>query len=63
MRVVAITDKNRDASETYVRGRPDTTFVDSWPWRRVVQQAYGLPQFWYMAVDGDRVTITPTIPN
>ena len=55
MRVVAITDENRDEGEAYVRDRSDTTFVDSWPWRRVVKRAYGLSQFWYMAVEGDRV--------
>ncbi len=55
MNVVAVTDENRYACEAYVRGRPDTTFVDGWPWHQVVQRAYGIAQFWYMALDGDDV--------
>ncbi len=55
MMVVEVTPENWPECETYLCSRTDSTFVDMWSWHQVIQKAYGLSQYWYMARDGERV--------
>ncbi len=49
---------NRKGYEQYILSREDTTFVDCWEWREVVEKVYRLPHFWYIAKENGKVTGT-----
>lgn len=42
--------------ETYIESRDDSTFVDSWRWREVLEHSYRLPCYWYLARRDGSVT-------
>jgi FemAB-related protein (PEP-CTERM system-associated) len=44
-----------DAWNAYVFGRDDTTFVDNWQWREVLERSYDLPAHWYIARRNDEI--------
>ena len=46
---------NRRKYEEYIYSRDDTTFVDCWEWREVVEENYKLSHFWYIAKDNGKI--------
>jgi FemAB-related protein (PEP-CTERM system-associated) len=39
----------------YISGRRDSSFVDFWEWRVVIEKVYGLENFWYVARKNGRI--------
>lgn len=46
---------NKEEYVNYINSREDTSFVDCWEWREVVERTYNLPHYWYMARKGSQV--------
>lgn len=44
-----VTIQNRREFQHYIYSREDTTFVDSWEWKVVLEKSYGLSNYWYLA--------------
>ena len=56
VQVVEAAAGDKAAWETYIESRDDTTFVDSWRWREVLERSYRLPCYWYLAKRNDAFT-------
>ena len=55
MMVSEVTAENWSECEDYLGSLEDLTFVDTWTWRRVIEKAYGLPQYWFSARRDGRI--------
>ena len=55
LRIDEASSADETAWEAYITQRTDSTFVDSWRWREVLERSYGLPCFWFIAKRGDEI--------
>lgn len=49
LNVIKIDENNIGLWNQYVNNRDDTSFVDTFEWRTVIEKAYGLRNFWFIA--------------
>ena len=53
--VEEIDSSNREMVSRYIFERTDTTFVDRFEWRDVLEKTYNLRHFWYLARSGNQI--------
>jgi len=55
LRVEEVGNDNKNEWEAYINQRNDTTFVDSWAWREVLEKVYRFRHYWYVAKDNGNI--------
>ena len=46
---------NKEEWLEYINSKDETTFVDLWQWRELLEKVYNLSHFWYIARNGNKI--------
>lgn len=54
--IEAINRHNKSEYDQFIFSRDDTTFVDCWEWRELLEKVYKLSHYWYIAREHGQIT-------